>query len=73
MEVPMSGRALRVRSITCDRVGLVVGVLAVLLSVLLWCGCVLRWKGQDAIELSPDADVWIHHPETGGTNRVPTP
>lgn len=51
------------------RLALLASALLLLLSIL--CGCVVRWNGQDKFGIDPDADLWIHHPQSGTTNEPP--
>lgn len=42
----------------------VIRFLAVVL-VLSCGGCVLRYRGQEAVAVDPDLDIWMHHPQQG--------
>ena len=42
-----------------------------LLLALLACGCAVRYQGRELLNLDPDVDVWMHHPQA--PTNVPAP
>lgn len=45
--------------------------LAIAILLVATAGCVLRWRDKPLLEVNPDADVWIHHPEQGTNAPAP--